>query len=69
MCVSPWQASIIVRRKESKAEELQEVREELLAIEKELRQRSGQEQAGGAEGGEEVVREEEVGAPPLTSHI
>lgn len=60
------QASIIVRRKESKAEELQEVREELLAVEKELRQRSGQERAEGGEGGEgrgrggEVVREEEM---------
>lgn len=36
------QASIISRKKEAKAEELQECREELLSMEKELAQKSSQ---------------------------
>uniref|UniRef100_A0AAQ6IMC3 Intraflagellar transport protein 81 homolog n=1 Tax=Anabas testudineus TaxID=64144 RepID=A0AAQ6IMC3_ANATE len=51
------QASIIVRRKESKAEELQEVREELAAAERELRQRSSQAQGSD---GEVVIRGDEL---------
>lgn len=51
------QASIILRRKASKAEELQEAREELATAERELRERSNQAQA--SEGGE-VVRGDEV---------
>ncbi|XP_029296543.1 intraflagellar transport protein 81 homolog isoform X1 [Cottoperca gobio] len=51
------QASIIIRRKESKAEELQEAREELATAERELRQRSSQAQA--SDGGE-VVRGDEL---------
>ncbi|XP_070820480.1 intraflagellar transport protein 81 homolog [Chaetodon trifascialis] len=51
------QASIIIRRKESKAEELQEAREELAAAERELRQRTSQAQASN---GEEVVRGDEL---------
>ncbi|XP_068573574.1 intraflagellar transport protein 81 homolog [Cebidichthys violaceus] len=51
------QASIIIRRKESKAEELQEAREELAAAERELKQRSSQAQA--SEGGE-VIRGDEM---------
>ncbi|XP_029366525.1 intraflagellar transport protein 81 homolog isoform X2 [Echeneis naucrates] len=51
------QASIIVRRKESKAEELQEAREELAAAERELRQRSSQAQASD---GAEVIRGDEL---------
>ncbi|GLD52532.1 intraflagellar transport protein 81 homolog isoform X1 [Lates japonicus] len=51
------QASIIIRRKESKAEELQEAREELAAAERELRQRTNQPQASD---GEEVIRGDEV---------
>ncbi|KAK2837703.1 hypothetical protein Q5P01_014915 [Channa striata] len=51
------QASIIVRRKESKAEELQEVREELAAAERELRQRTSQ---GQASDGEEIIRGDEL---------
>ncbi|KAF3696167.1 Intraflagellar transport protein 81 -like protein [Channa argus] len=51
------QASIIVRRKESKAEELQEVREELAAAERELRQRTSQAQASD---GEEIIRGDEL---------
>ncbi|KAM9360323.1 intraflagellar transport protein 81 homolog [Symphorus nematophorus] len=51
------QASIIIRRKESKAEELQEAREELAAAERELRQRNSQAQASD---GEEVIRDDEV---------
>ncbi|KAI3372262.1 hypothetical protein L3Q82_022764, partial [Scortum barcoo] len=51
------QASIIIRRKESKAEELQEAREELAAAERELRQRTNRAQASG---GEEVVRGDEL---------
>lgn len=54
------QASIIVRRKESKAEELQEAREELATAERELRQRSSEAQAPN---GEEVVRGDEVKSP------
>uniref|UniRef100_A0AAQ6AP32 Intraflagellar transport protein 81 homolog n=1 Tax=Amphiprion ocellaris TaxID=80972 RepID=A0AAQ6AP32_AMPOC len=50
------QASIIIRRKESKAEELQEAREELAAAERELRQRSSQAQGSD---GEEVIRGDE----------
>uniref|UniRef100_A0A3P8NBG3 Intraflagellar transport protein 81 homolog n=1 Tax=Astatotilapia calliptera TaxID=8154 RepID=A0A3P8NBG3_ASTCA len=51
------QASIIARRKESKAEELQEAREELAAAERELRQRTNQTQGSD---GEEVIRGDEM---------
>ncbi|AWP07944.1 putative intraflagellar transport protein 81 -like [Scophthalmus maximus] len=51
------QASIIIRRKESKAEELQEAREELATAERELRQRSSQTQSSD---GEEVIRGDEL---------
>ncbi|XP_019949145.1 intraflagellar transport protein 81 homolog [Paralichthys olivaceus] len=51
------QASIIIRRKESKAEELQEAREELAAAERELRQRGSQAQVSE---GEEVIRGDEL---------
>uniref|UniRef100_A0A3P8RRC0 Intraflagellar transport protein 81 homolog n=1 Tax=Amphiprion percula TaxID=161767 RepID=A0A3P8RRC0_AMPPE len=51
------QASIIIRRKESKAEQLQEAREELAAAERELRQRSSQAQGSD---GEEVIRGDEL---------
>ncbi|XP_054466972.1 intraflagellar transport protein 81 homolog [Anoplopoma fimbria] len=51
------QASIIIRRKESKAEELQEAREELAAAERDVRQRSSQAQA--SDGGE-VIRGDEL---------
>ncbi|XP_029016957.1 intraflagellar transport protein 81 homolog [Betta splendens] len=51
------QASIIVRRKESKAEELQEAREELATAERDLRQRSSQAQASN---GDEVIRGDEL---------
>nr|XP_046242207.1 intraflagellar transport protein 81 homolog isoform X1 [Scatophagus argus] len=51
------QASIIIRRKESKAEELQEAREELAAAERELRQRTSRAQASD---GEEVVHGDEL---------
>ncbi|XP_033935523.1 intraflagellar transport protein 81 homolog, partial [Pseudochaenichthys georgianus] len=50
------QASIIMRRKESKAEELQEAREELVSAERDLRGRS---QAQDSEGGE-IIRTDEV---------
>lgn len=49
------QASIISRKKESKAEELQEAREELASAERELNQKSSQ-----APAGEEVIRDDEV---------
>ncbi|XP_040052696.2 intraflagellar transport protein 81 homolog [Gasterosteus aculeatus] len=51
------QASIILRRKASKAEELQEAREELATAERELRERSNQAQASE---GREVVRGDEL---------
>ncbi|KAM9391908.1 intraflagellar transport protein 81 homolog [Pholidichthys leucotaenia] len=51
------QASIIARKKESKAEELQEAREELAVAERELRQRSSQ---GQGSDGEEVIRGDEL---------
>ncbi|KAM9811131.1 intraflagellar transport protein 81 homolog [Neosynchiropus ocellatus] len=51
------QASIIVRKKEAKAEELQEAREELAAVERELRQRNNQTQSSD---GEEVIRDDEL---------
>ncbi|KAL3976278.1 mucolipin 2 [Sarotherodon galilaeus] len=51
------QASIIARRKESKAEELQEAREELAAAEREMRQRTNQTQGSD---GEEVIRGDEM---------
>ncbi|XP_069022328.1 intraflagellar transport protein 81 homolog [Embiotoca jacksoni] len=51
------QASIIIRKKESKAEELQEAREEVAAAERELKQRSSQAQSSD---GEEVVRGDEL---------
>ncbi|KAF3850635.1 hypothetical protein F7725_012407, partial [Dissostichus mawsoni] len=50
------QASIIMRRKESKAEELQEAREELASAERDLRGRS---QAQDSEGGE-IIRTDEL---------
>ncbi|TWW60713.1 intraflagellar transport protein 81 homolog isoform X1 [Takifugu flavidus] len=49
------QASIISRKKESKAEELQEAREELASAERELKQKSSQ-----APAGEEVIRDDEL---------
>ncbi|CAG02472.1 unnamed protein product, partial [Tetraodon nigroviridis] len=49
------QASIISRKKEAKAEELQEAREELASAERELKQRSSQ-----APAGEEVIRDDEL---------
>ncbi|KAK5871699.1 hypothetical protein PBY51_004562 [Eleginops maclovinus] len=51
------QASIIIRRKESKAEELQEAREELAAAERDLTGRSSQ--AQDSEGGE-IIRADEL---------
>ncbi|CAJ1068326.1 intraflagellar transport protein 81 homolog [Xyrichtys novacula] len=57
MTLHRQQASIIIRRKESKAEELQEAREELAAAEKELRQRNSQ--IHGSDG-EEVIRDDEL---------
>ncbi|KAM4617060.1 intraflagellar transport protein 81 homolog [Polymixia lowei] len=51
------QASIIIRKKEAKAGELQEAREELAAAERELAQRSGQ--ARGPDG-DEVIRGDEL---------
>uniref|UniRef100_A0A3Q3X3K2 Intraflagellar transport protein 81 homolog n=1 Tax=Mola mola TaxID=94237 RepID=A0A3Q3X3K2_MOLML len=51
------QASIIIRRKESKAEELQEAREELASAERELRQRSSQTQDTN---GEKIIRVDEM---------
>ncbi|XP_037537184.1 intraflagellar transport protein 81 homolog isoform X2 [Nematolebias whitei] len=51
------QASIIFRKKESKAEELQEAREELAAAERELKQRTSQTQGLY---GEEVIRGDEL---------
>lgn len=51
------QASIIFRKKESKAEELQEAREELAAAERELKQRTSQTQGSY---GEEVIHGDEV---------
>nr|XP_020454832.1 intraflagellar transport protein 81 homolog isoform X2 [Monopterus albus] len=53
------QASIIIRRKESKAQELQEAREELAGAERDLRQRNSQAQASNGEGviqGDELKR-------------
>lgn len=52
-----WQASIIIRKKEAKAEELQEAREELAAAERELKHRASQALASN---GEEIVRGDEV---------
>uniref|UniRef100_A0A3Q3A2L0 Intraflagellar transport protein 81 homolog n=1 Tax=Kryptolebias marmoratus TaxID=37003 RepID=A0A3Q3A2L0_KRYMA len=51
------QASIIFRKKESKAEELQEAREELAAAERDLKQRTSQTQGSH---GEEVIRGDEL---------
>ncbi|KAM4745652.1 intraflagellar transport protein 81 homolog [Anableps anableps] len=51
------QASIIIRKKESKAEELQEAREELAAAERELKHRSSQ---GQGSHGDEVIRGDEL---------
>ncbi|XP_029960578.1 intraflagellar transport protein 81 homolog [Salarias fasciatus] len=51
------QASIITRRKEAKAEELQEAREELAAAERELRQRTSQTHTAD---GAEVIRGDEL---------
>ncbi|XP_061622662.1 intraflagellar transport protein 81 homolog isoform X2 [Phyllopteryx taeniolatus] len=51
------QASIIIRKKEAKAEELQEAREELAAAERELTHRTSQALASN---GEEVVRGDEL---------
>ncbi|KAA0714307.1 Intraflagellar transport protein 81 -like protein [Triplophysa tibetana] len=50
------QAAIIVRKKESKVEELQEAREELAAVERELNMKSGQAQE---QGGAELIRGDE----------
>ena len=52
-----FQASIIIRKKEAKAEELQEAREELAAGERELTQRNSQ--ARGQDG-DEIIRGDEV---------
>ncbi|XP_078106521.1 LOW QUALITY PROTEIN: intraflagellar transport protein 81 homolog [Sander vitreus] len=49
------QASIIIRRKESKAEELQEAREKLAAVKRGLRQRSSQ---ASSDGGEDIRGDE-----------
>ncbi|XP_028269658.1 intraflagellar transport protein 81 homolog [Parambassis ranga] len=51
------QVSIVIRKKESKAEELQEVREELAAADRELRQRTSQARSSD---GEEVIRSDEL---------
>uniref|UniRef100_A0A8C5G7Z0 Intraflagellar transport protein 81 homolog n=1 Tax=Gouania willdenowi TaxID=441366 RepID=A0A8C5G7Z0_GOUWI len=51
------QAAIITRKKESKAEELQEAREELAALERELSQRTNQ--TSGSDG-QEVIRYDEL---------
>ncbi|XP_051924170.1 intraflagellar transport protein 81 homolog isoform X3 [Hippocampus zosterae] len=51
------QASIIIRKKEAKAEELQEAREELAAAERELKHRASQALASN---GEEIVRGDEL---------
>ncbi|XP_047236250.1 intraflagellar transport protein 81 homolog [Girardinichthys multiradiatus] len=51
------QASIIIRKKETKAEELQEAREELAAAERELKQRGSH---GQGPHGEEVIRGDEL---------
>lgn len=50
------QAAIIVRKKESKVEELQEAREELAAVERELNTKSSQAQE---QGGAELIRGDE----------
>ncbi|XP_056628451.1 intraflagellar transport protein 81 homolog [Triplophysa dalaica] len=50
------QAAIIVRKKESKVEELQEAREELAAVERELNMKSSQAQE---QGGAELIRGDE----------
>ena len=55
--VCPTQASIIGRKKEARAEELQRAREELASAERELTQRSSQARGGV---GEEVIRGDEV---------
>ena len=55
--VCSTQASIISRKKEARAEELQRAREELAAAERELTQRSSQARGGD---GEEMVRGDEV---------
>lgn len=47
-----------MRKKEAKAEELQEAREELVALERELAQKNSQ--ARDLDGGEEVIRGDEV---------
>lgn len=55
------QASIISRKKEAKAEELQEAREELAAAERQLRQRTSQAQGSD---GDEVIPVDEVRCYP-----
>ncbi|XP_061622661.1 intraflagellar transport protein 81 homolog isoform X1 [Phyllopteryx taeniolatus] len=57
------QASIIIRKKEAKAEELQEAREELAAAERELTHRTSQALASN---GEEVVRGDEFRVYPAS---
>ncbi|XP_020492080.2 intraflagellar transport protein 81 homolog [Labrus bergylta] len=57
MALYRQQASIIIRRKESKAEELREARDDLAAAERELKQRSSQSQTSD---GEEVIRGDEL---------
>lgn len=51
------QASIITRKKEAKAEELQEAREELAALDRELNQKNSQARD---QDGDEVIRGDEV---------
>ncbi|XP_054628729.1 intraflagellar transport protein 81 homolog isoform X1 [Dunckerocampus dactyliophorus] len=51
------QASIIIRKKEAKAEELQEAREELAAAERQLKHKTDQARASN---GEEVIRGDEL---------
>lgn len=50
-----FQASIIIRKKESKAEELQEAREELASAERVLKQKTAH-----IPEGEEVIQDDEV---------
>lgn len=52
------QASIISRKKEAKAEELQAAKEEMSSLEKQVEQKNSQAQGLG---GSEVLTEEEVG--------
>lgn len=58
------QASIITRKKEAKAEELQEAREELAALDRELNQKNSQARD---QDGDEVIRGDEVTLQELTA--